>query len=174
MSLNPSMSTPINSIPLKTSKSTNDIEDDSSDPLVQDVLNEFQREINTNTKHFHPSHPPHPPHHQDQHQDQHQEQHIPIFHPPPHQVPIMHPQPNIIQHSPVIINKNNLINMEIAKKAGIITIISFILFYPGLFMKFFQNILPNNILTIFINYEFYIIIIFIFIIIYLLYYSKQL
>ena len=154
MSLNPSMSTPINSIPLKTSKNMNDNEDDSSDPLVQDVLNEFQREISSNTKHFQP--PPPPPH---------QEQQMPIFHHPPHQAPIMHPQPNMIHQppQPLIINKrdsdkNNLINIEIAKKAAIIAAVSLILFYPGLFTKICQNVLPANVLTILANYEFYIII----------------
>jgi len=162
MSSNPSMSTPINSIPLKTSKNMNDIEDDSSDPLVQDVLNEFQREISSNTKHFQPPPP--------------QEQQIPIFHPPPQQAPIMHPPPSMIHHQPppLMVNKNNLINIEIAKKAAIITAVSLILFYPGLFTKICQNILPLNIQTILANYEFYIMISIVFIIVYFLYYSKQL
>ena len=161
MSLNPTMSTPINSIPLKTSQNINDTEDDSSDPLVQDVLNEFQREIGSKTK---PSLP---------------EQQIPIFHHPPSHQHIIYQQPqqhipNIIHQPPIIINKNNVINIEIAKKAAIITVVSLILFYPGLFTKICENILPVNILTILINYEFYIIILTIFIIIYLLYYYKQL
>ena len=40
MSANPTMLTPINSIPLKTSQNMNNTEDDTQDPLVQDVLNE--------------------------------------------------------------------------------------------------------------------------------------
>ena len=49
------MSTPVNSIPLKTSQNINQ-DDDSNDPLVQDVLNEFKREIKTNQP------PPQQPH----------------------------------------------------------------------------------------------------------------
>jgi len=41
------MTTKIENIPLKTNK-TSDINDDTNDPMVQDILNEFQHEIELN------------------------------------------------------------------------------------------------------------------------------
>jgi hypothetical protein len=45
------MTTSLDSIPLKTSNKNNDIVmDDSDDPMVKDILNEFQQELEINTQ----------------------------------------------------------------------------------------------------------------------------
>lgn len=44
------MTTSIDSIPMKTSNKNNDnLNDDSDDPMVKDILNEFQQELEINT-----------------------------------------------------------------------------------------------------------------------------
>lgn len=167
MSANPTMLTPINSIPLKTSQNMNNTEDDTQDPLVQDVLNEFQRELSSNRP---PQQPPVPQYYPPQ-QPPH------IIQQPPHIIMNNQQLPSLqlpINNKLITHEENSIINTEIAKKAIIIAIISFILFYPGLFSKFSSNILPLNFYNIYVEYEFYISIILIFIAIYLLYFYKLL
>lgn len=164
MSASPTMLTPINSIPLKTSQNMNNTDDDTQDPLVQDVLNEFQRELSSNR----PQPPP----------QQHYQQQPPpqIIQQPPHIIMNNQQLPSLQLpiNNKSITQDDSIINVEIAKKAIIIAIISFILFYPGLFSKIAANILPLNIYTMYTQYEFYINIILIFIAIYVLYFYKLL
>ena len=101
MSATPTMLTPINSIPLKTSQNMNNPEDDIQDPLVQDVLNEFQRELSTNR--------PQEQQYQQPPQIIHQEPHIMLNHQIPQlQLPI---------NNKSITQDDSIINVEIAKKA---------------------------------------------------------
>jgi hypothetical protein len=129
------MSTPVNSIPLKTSQNINQ-DDDSNDPLVQDVLNEFKREIKTNQP------PPQQPHE--------------ISYQPPH---IIHnanhvPPVNLDVYNP---HQTSYLNIEILKKSIYLTIIACILFYPGLFSKIVSSIIPESFIAILMQYEFFVI-----------------
>ena len=107
------MSTPISSLPLKTNQQESDIED----PLIQTVLKDFEDNIAP-------------------------QQTIPVIEELPQQ-----PLPNIYQDPPEKpinnfneLNYNNvgnekkkLLNLEILKKAAIISIISFFVFYQNIF-----------------------------------------
>ena len=44
------MTTNIDNIPLKTNKNNEPSNDDSDDPMVKDILNEFQQELEINTR----------------------------------------------------------------------------------------------------------------------------
>jgi hypothetical protein len=149
------MSTPVNSIPLKTSQNMH-TDDDSNDPLVQDVLNEFKREIT------HQQAPPQQPH-----QISYQQPHIINNNPP---------QINLDIHKPpnTITNDDGYFNIELIKKSLYITLIVSVLFYPELFSKIISNILPVNLLPIISQYEFFIITFIIFIALYAAFFYKLL
>ena len=55
------MSTPISTLPLKTQPSNTAEANDINDPVVQDVLNEFQDELMMSKKSAMPQHPQMPP-----------------------------------------------------------------------------------------------------------------
>ena len=76
------MSTPVNTLPLKTQQSNISETNDINDPLVQDVLNEFQEELMISKQHAPPSqhmhHQQQPmmmPSQQQYHNQQYQQQH---------------------------------------------------------------------------------------------------
>ena len=74
------MSTPINTLPLKTQQSNISETNDINDPLVQDVLNEFQEELMISKQHAPQSQhmhqpPPMMPPQQQYHNQQYQQQH---------------------------------------------------------------------------------------------------
>lgn len=144
------MSTPINNIPLKT---TNDNkEDDSNDPLVQDVLKEFENEILSQKKNDIPQQPIH--------QQQYQ--------PPPQ---IIHQQP--IQQQPIPQQQNikNYINIDFIKKSVIIIIIIYLISYSNI-ISYLYNLIPSKFYNLFIENDIYIKLLLIFISIYILYFNN--
>lgn len=144
---NISMATSINNIPLKNNVN---IQDDIEDPSVQDVLREFEDEISSSKKQV-PFQPlPQPP-------PQQQFQNIPINN----------------QYPPQNINNSSFIDIALLKKTLFIVIVPLIIFYPNLFISIYTK-LPSNIASIISNYEFYIKILIIFIILYALFYKKLL
>ncbi len=139
------MTTNIDNIPMKTN--TNDIpNDDSDDPIVKNILDEFQQELN-NQKPIIPS--------------------------------IPHIKPYIVNSpvpAPIIITPNkfvNYINEDSIKKSAIIIIVVGLIFSPILFTTIIDK-LPINMANIFTDYNFYIKLILVFIIIYILFYYNLL
>ena len=144
------MTTNIDNIPLKTNR--NDIQpDDSDDPIVKDILNEFEKELKENT----------------------QSANIPQQ----NDYVINYQQPTQpIQSCPIPIRKhknNNYYNEEFLRKSAIIIIIIAFIFSPIIFSTILDK-LPETLRDIFDNYNYYIKLIISFIIIYLLYYYNLL
>lgn len=136
------MSTPINTLPLKTQQSNISETNDINDPLVQDVLNEFQEELMISKQHAPQSQhmhqqPPMPPQ-QQYHNQQYQQQ----------------------QHSNY---KNNLnksdystyLDTEIAKKSLILVIISLIIYNSGIINTVYEK-LPDYLQDNLNNFDIYI------------------
>lgn len=151
------MTTRLDDIPLKTIKTPNDnYADDSDDPMVKDILNEFQQELQVNNR------------------QQPQQAYAPQQpYQPPHQP---QPQPQPSQQSNYKINyaDNNpkktkqpfsYYNEEFLKKTTIIILISFLIFSP-LFFSFIIEKLPVFAVPIVETYELYIKLLLLFIIIY--------
>lgn len=152
--MNMNMTTSIENIPMKTSKTNmNDI-DDSEDPMVKDILQEFQQELKENQKSSLPQQP-----------SLNQNNYEINYNPPP-QLPQQSPQ----QTQPKPKNKNDIFskyyNQEVfIKTAIIITIIAFV-FSPTIFNTILDKI-PSTFSQLLNQYEFYIKIIIAFIFIYL-------
>lgn len=148
MNNNISMATPINNIPLKNNANT---QDDIEDPSVQDVLREFESEISLTKK-----------------QDVPQQQYPPNIPIKPQQ-PYYPPQQQQIQLN----DNSSYIDIPLLKKTLFIVVIPMIIFYPNLFCSIYTK-LPLSISSIISNYEFYIKILIIFVILYILFYKKLL
>lgn len=142
------MTTSIDNIPLKTNK--NDVQDDDSDdPMVKDILNEFEKELKVNNS------------------------------PPPSTKPdyvINYPQPPP-QACPIPIKKskatNGYYNEEFLRKTAIIIIIIALIFSPIIFATFVER-LPASFTDIFDTYNYYIKLIVSFVAIYLLFHYNLL
>lgn len=152
------MSTSLNNLPLKTQKNIETIDNDINDPMVQDVLNEFQEELAVNTN---------------KSENIHKQPQI-------NQVPIQQnyqtsPQMQNIQAQQQMYNikYNNqqgyqqYLNVDIAKRITIITIIMMIIIYSNLLQMVYEK-LPLGIFEIIQNYDIYIKGIIIYIILYIL------
>lgn len=136
------MSTPINTLPLKTQQSNISDTNDINDPLVQDVLNEFQEELMISKQHapqsqqMHQSPPMMPPQ-QQYHNQQYQQQHLNY--------------------------KNNLnksdystyLDTELAKKSLILVIISLIIYNSGIINTVYEK-LPEYLHDNLNNFDIYI------------------
>jgi hypothetical protein len=157
------MSTPISTLPLKPQSSgeTNDI----NDPVVQDVLNEFQDELMMSKQSkSHPSmsqqqpqypsmpsqsYPPLPPHSQ---HSQHHSQH--------HQYP---PYPSQSKYDSI----SAYIDTEVAKKSLILVILAVIIYHSGIINTVYEK-LPDNLQDNLTSFDIYIKSISLFSIIYVL------
>ena len=149
------MTTRLDDIPLKTMKTPNDnYSDDSDDPMVKDILNEFQQELEINSRQSPQQSYQQPP-------------------PPPQQ-----PQQPTPSQSNYKINypENNpkktkqpfsYYNEDLLKKTAIIIIIVFIIFSP-IFFPMMMEKLPAFIIPFIEPYEFYLKLLILAIIVYLL------
>lgn len=151
-----SMSTPLNNLPLKTQKNIETNDNDINDPMVQDVLNEFQEELAINNKHE------------------------PIY-----KAPIMNQVPPQVYESPpqmqnihsqqqmYNIKYNNqqgyqqYLNVDVAKKTTIIVLIVIIIVFTNILLTIYEK-LPSNIFELIEPFDIYIRCILLFIIIYIL------
>jgi len=158
------MSTPISTLPLKPQSSgeTNDI----NDPVVQDVLNEFQDELMMSKQSkSHPSmpqqqpqypsmpsqsYPPLPPHSQHSQHSQH----------PSHQYP---PYPSQSKYDSI----SAYIDTEVAKKSLILVILAVIIYHSGIINTVYEK-LPDNLQDNLTSFDIYIKSISLFSIIYVL------
>lgn len=121
------MSTPIDTLPLKTTRDSKDIED----PMVQNVLKEFEQEMYAQQP---------PPQHEVQQTVQFNE-------------PVQYVQQPVqqVQHIPNSDHLNysstkgkNIFDMDIAKRAAIITFVSFVIYYSNI-SSYAINRLPDNV-----------------------------
>lgn len=151
-----SMSTPIDNIPLKTNNEITK-DDDSNDPIVQDVLKEFENELSTHKKNQQQP-PPSPPPQQNYQIPQQQ----PQYHQPPPQQPYQMKKDKMI---------SEYIDIDFIKKSLIIIIIIYIIAYSNVLIHLY-NFLPLNIFNIFTEYDIYIKLLLLFIIIYFLYFYE--
>lgn len=138
------MTTNLDNIPLKTTK--NEIQnDDSNDPIVKDILNEFESEFKANTQ---------------QPQVKTQNEYV-INYPPP------------VQACPMPLKKqketiNSFYNEEFLRKSGIIVIVIALIFSPIIFATFIDK-LPESFRDIVDSNNYYIKLLLVFIAIYLLF-----
>lgn len=147
---NISMQTSIQNLPINNK---NDINDDTDDPQVQDILKEFEDEIIATQK---PNNIPQ------------RQQQIPIYQPQPQ------PQPRQIPYQSNKINSlNDYINYDIIKKCAIIVILIILILNTN-FLNYILSQCPNKISNILSNYEMSIKNIIIFLILYILFFYNVL
>lgn len=146
------MSTPISTLPLKTQPSTE--ANDINDPVVQDVLNEFQDELmmskqskSVNAANAamlpHPQMPPHsyPP--------------MPPQHPYPYPHP-QHSQPSSMYPSQSKYDSvSAYVDTEVAKKSLILVILAVIIYHSGIINTVYEK-LPDNLQDNLANFDIYI------------------
>ena len=159
------MSTPISTLPLKTQPPGATEVNDINDPVVQDVLNEFQDELMMSKQSkSHPQMPSHPPHPQ---MPPNPLQSYPSYpsH-PQHPYPPSHMYP-----SHVNANKYDSIayyaDVEVAKKSLILVILAVIIYHSGIITTVYEK-LPDNLQEGLTSFDIYIKSISLFSIIYVL------
>jgi hypothetical protein len=155
------MITPIDKIPLKTS-GANITEDMTDDPIVKDVLNEFEKELSLNEQTIKNNYLINNNQHQQQQPPQNYQQ--PLYHPLQQQL-----QPQLQQQS----SKINYIDNELITKTFIICIVIAIIINPIIYNTILSKI-PENISGMLDNYNYIIKIILIFIALYALMFYKLL
>jgi len=160
------MSTPISTLPLKTQSSSTAEVNDINDPVVQDVLNEFQDELMMSKQ----SKSPQQPHPLSQH-PQHSYPPMPPM-PPPHP---QHPYP---PHSPhhsyppypsqsKYDSMSAYLDIEVAKRSLIFVILAVIIYHSGIINTVYEK-LPDNLQDNLNSFDIYIKSISLFSIIYVL------
>jgi hypothetical protein len=148
-----SMATPLNNLPLKTQQDNNDISD-INDPMVQDVLNEFQEELIMSKKSQEAHIPPHHLHQQPQLQHPSnvpQQMHL-------HQSNPYYPQQPVNKYSINYSNDKfpyNYIDMELIKKILIVVIIAVLVFYTNLMHTIYEK-LPPYAYDIMVSFDVYV------------------
>jgi len=174
------MSTPINTLPLKTQHAgaanaaggagATDM-NDINDPIVQDVLNEFQEELMISKQPKssqqqqsqympqmlpqhpqHPQHPQYPPH----------QPHMPPSPYPSHQSPMLYPP-----HNSKYDNISSYLDTDVAKKSLILVILAIIIYHSGIINTVYEK-MPDYLQENLTNFDIYIKSISLFTIIYVL------
>ena len=136
------MSTPVNTLPLKTQQSNISDTNDINDPLVQDVLNEFQEELMISKQHAPPSQHMH-----------HQQQ--PMMMPSQQQYHQPHSQHTNYKNN---FNKSDFslyLDTEVAKKSLILVIISLIIYNSGIINTVYEK-MPDYLQDNLNNFDIYI------------------
>jgi hypothetical protein len=140
------MMTSLENIPLKTSSTPTN--DDSDDPMVKDILNEFNQEVNNQ-----------PPPPQQQHQSP----------PPTNDYVINNPNNCQIrprQSQPPPQKTSTLYNEDFLRKSAIIIIIVAFFFYPFIYNSIIEK-LPIQLSNLLTTYDFYFKLFLVFIVIYI-------
>ena len=176
-----SMSTPLNNLPLKTQQS-NDDSNDINDPLVQDVLNEFQEELNSSKKQN--SNDSAIPVHQQiafQQQNQQAQQQAQLQAQFQAQQQMNMPSKPNIQNNyypppqnnkyTINYNQNNFpysyVDIDLVKKTAIIVITTILVFHTNVFLMIYEK-LPDYIKDIVYRFDIYVRSIFLFLTLYVL------
>jgi len=155
------MITSIDNIPVKQNGDAAITDDMNDDPIVRDVLSEFEKELALTTKNNYQINYDQQQPQQQQPQQQPQQQ---------LQQPQFQPQPQ--QQQPKIIKKQDFhIDNEIVVKVFIICIIVALVTNPFIYSTILSKV-PENISLILDNYNYFIKLILIFIILYLLIFYK--
>jgi hypothetical protein len=145
------MSTPITTLPLKTQQ-TNIDNNDINDPIVQDVLNEFQEEL-MNSKQPNKSQQMTPQQMQQQQQNMLQMQQQMLLQQPP----MINQPPNY--NSRNYVNKYDNISayadVDIAKRSLILVILSLIIYHSGIINNVYEK-LPDYLQDNLNNFDIYI------------------
>lgn len=126
------MSTPIDTLPLKTTRDSSDIED----PMVQSVLKEFEQDMYSQQ-----------PQKQEENIPQIQQEQVQYVQQPiqqPIQQVQLAPTSDHLKYSST--KRKRIIDMDIAKKAAIITLVSFLIYYSNI-SYYAINKLPDNVKT---------------------------
>lgn len=159
------MSTPISTLPLKTQPSAE--ANDINDPVVQDVLNEFQDELMMSKKsampqHPHPQMPPMPPQqpYPPQQHSQHSQQYPQSMYPHPSMYPTANGNGKYDSISAYV-------DTEVAKKSLILVILAVIIYHSGIINTVYEK-MPDNLQDHLTNFDIYIKSISLFSIIYVL------
>jgi len=125
------MSTPIDTLPLKTTRDSSDIED----PMVQSVLKEFEQDMYSQQ----------PQKQIEENIPQIQQEQVRYVQQP------MQEQVQQVQFAPTSdhlkyssTKRKRIIDMDIAKKAAIITLVSFLIYYSNI-SSYAINRLPDNV-----------------------------
>ena len=161
------MSTPISTLPLKTQQANSaasagtaasaasadaSYATDINDPIVQDVLNEFQEELKQSSKPYPPmaplNHQMPPPNHQ-----------MPPQHPQMPQMPPMQPMMYPSLYSGAGSGKHNSIasylDIEVAKRSLILVIVSLIIYHSGIINIAYEK-MPDYLQDNLTNFDIYI------------------
>lgn len=149
------MSTPISTLPMKTQQGTGGASDanDINDPIVQDVLNEFQEELMLSKQPRTPQaqQPPYIPlsPQQSQSQQQSQQSHAPQ-HPPmsPH-------YPSYPYGYNKYDNISSYLDTEVAKKSLILVILAVIIYHSGIINTVYEK-MPDYLQDNLNNFDIYI------------------
>ena len=146
------MSTPISTLPMKTQSAGGASEaNDINDPIVQDVLNEFQEELMLSKQPKMPPHSQQPPQHASQ---------------PPLQMPYMpQPYPPYPQHPPHSQHHgyqqskygdiSSYMDTEVAKRSLILVILAVIIYHSGIINTMYEK-MPDNLQDNLNNFDIYI------------------
>jgi hypothetical protein len=154
------MSTPINTLPLKTQQTNVGDSNDINDPLVQDVLSEFQEELMMSKQPKPPQISPDQLMYQQQmmQQQQMQQQQLQRQQQPPPPTPH-----NINKYD----NISSYLDIEVAKKSLILVIVSLIIYNSGIINIIYEK-LPDYLQDNLNSFDIYIKSISLFLIIYVL------
>ena len=164
------MSTPINTLPLKTQQTNVGDANDINDPLVQDVLSEFQEELMMSKQQSKPSQMSHEQliqqqqmmlQQQMQQQQMQQQQFLKQQQPPPQQ--LLNTSYNVNKYD----NISSYLDIEIAKKSLILVIVSLIIYNSGIINIIYEK-LPDYLQDNLNNFDIYIKSVSLFLIIYVL------
>jgi preprotein translocase subunit SecF len=151
------MSTPINTLPLKTQQ-TNIDTNDINDPIVQDVLNEFQEEL-LSSKQINKSAQQMPSQQQQlqllqqqqMQQQQQQQQQMQLL----QQQQMQGMPPNSKNYQNKFDNMSSYLDIEVAKKSLILVIISLIIYNSGVINMMYEK-MPEYLQDNLNNFDIYI------------------
>ena len=150
------MSTPINTLPLKTQQ-TNIDANDINDPIVQDVLNEFQEEL-LSSKQGNKS-PMQMPSQQMQQmqllQQQQQQQQMQLLQQQQQMQGMQGLPPNLKNNQNKFDNMSSYLDIEVAKKSLILVIISLIIYNSGIINMMYEK-MPDYLQDNLNNFDIYI------------------
>ena len=151
------MSTPINTLPLKTQQTNTDA-NDINDPIVQDVLNEFQEEL-LSSKQGNKS-PMQMPSQQMQQmqllqQQQQQQQQMQLLQQQQQMQGMQGLPPNSKNNQNKFDNMSSYLDIEVAKKSLILVIISLIIYNSGIINMMYEK-MPDYLQDNLNNFDIYI------------------
>lgn len=150
------MSTPINTLPLKTQQ-TNIDANDINDPIVQDVLNEFQEEL-LSSKQGNKLPQQIPSQQMQLLQQQQQQQQMQLLQQQQQQLQMQGMQglpPNSKNNQNKFDNMSSYLDIEVAKKSLILVIISLIIYNSGIINTMYEK-MPDYLQDNLNNFDIYI------------------